>query len=516
MKTWTIRRRILTGFTLVILLTCALAATGIYFLREIKKDSAQIGNFDLPGLVLASQILNNTNTIQLELAQHRISTDAEAMDRREASIKTIAASNDQAMKSYQALILSDAEQALYDELRQAQLAYVQARPRMLELGRTTNTAEQDKYDREVITPAFARYRKASEAVFAFNLEGATTNAGDNVAMASNAYLTLSIASAVIVGVGILIALVIVAGLSKVLQLVTATLQDGSAQVAAAASQVSGSSQSLAEGSSEQAASLEETSASLEEIASMTKRNAENASSAKSIANQTRAAAETGAADMAAMSAAMDAIKNSSDNIGKIIKTIDEIAFQTNLLALNAAVEAARAGDAGAGFAVVADEVRALAQRSALAAKETAEKIEDSIKKSDHGVAISGKVGASLNEIVGKAREVDQLVADIDVASKEQSQGITQVLTAVSQMDKVTQGNAANAEESAAAAEELNSQAEALDGAVAELKRLVTRSRTVKSPASADTPASTPVSRKRVARTKTAVKEEEHAFADIEQ
>jgi uncharacterized phage infection (PIP) family protein YhgE len=159
-------------------------------------------------------------------------------------------------------------------------------------------------------------------------------------------------------------------------------------------------------------------------------------------------------------------------VSKIIKTIDEIAFQTNILALNAAVEAARAGEAGMGFAVVADEVRNLAQRCAQAAKETAAKIEDSVQKSIHGVEISAKVGRSLEEIVSKARQIDEMAAEVATASKEQNQGIGQVNTAVSQMDKITQSNAANAEESASAAEELNAQAEGLKDAVQNLLQIV--------------------------------------------
>jgi methyl-accepting chemotaxis protein len=173
-----------------------------------------------------------------------------------------------------------------------------------------------------------------------------------------------------------------------------------------------------------------------------------------------------------MRRAMDAIKSSSDDISKIIKTIDEIAFQTNILALNAAVEAARAGEAGMGFAVVADEVRSLAQRSAQSAKETAGKIEEAIKKSEHGVQISAKVAKSLSEIVEKARQVDSFVTEIAQASKEQNQGIGQVNTAVSQMDKITQSNAANAEETASASEELNAQAASQKEAVAELLQMV--------------------------------------------
>jgi len=244
------------------------------------------------------------------------------------------------------------------------------------------------------------------------------------------------------------------------------------QTTAAAGQVSSSSQSLAEGASEQAASIEETSASLEEMASMTRRNAENAQKANDLAKQTRTAADKGTADMRQMSQAMEAIKASSDDIAKIIKTIDEIAFQTNILALNAAVEAARAGEAGMGFAVVADEVRNLAQRSAAAAKETAAKIEGAIGNTAQGVEISKKVSETLNEIVGKARQVDELAAEVAGASREQTQGITQINAAVGQMDKVTQGNAASAEECAAAAEELNAQAEVMKQSVAELLQLV--------------------------------------------
>ena len=259
--------------------------------------------------------------------------------------------------------------------------------------------------------------------------------------------------------------------STLAQLV-ARLSETVERLQGSASQVSGASQALAQGASEQAASLEETSASLEEMSSMTQANANHAQNAKDLSKETRAAAETGAADMAAMTDAMAAIKASSDNIAKIIKTIDEIAFQTNILALNAAVEAARAGEAGMGFAVVAEEVRSLAQRSAQAAKETAEKIEDSISKTVNGVQLSAKVATSLNLIGTKTCKVDELVAEIAGASKEQSQGIVQVNTAVTQMDKVTQSNAASAEESASAATELHGQAAVLKEAVAELLQLV--------------------------------------------
>jgi methyl-accepting chemotaxis protein len=271
-----------------------------------------------------------------------------------------------------------------------------------------------------------------------------------------------------VGLGLFIS----RGITVALKRIATTISTGAEQTSSAAGQVSASSQSLAEGASEQAASLEETSASLEEMSSMTQRNAENAGQVKALGSQARAAGDVAVGDMQAMGVAMDAIKNSSDDIAKIIKTIDEIAFQTNILALNAAVEAARAGEAGAGFAVVADEVRSLAQRCAQAAKETAAKIDDSVQKSAHGVQISARVAESLQQIVVKARQVDELAAEVATASNEQTQGIAQINTAVTQMDQVTQSNAANAEESASAAEELNAQADFLKEAVSELMQLV--------------------------------------------
>ncbi len=169
---------------------------------------------------------------------------------------------------------------------------------------------------------------------------------------------------------------------------------------------------------------------------------------------------------------MSELKDASAAVAKIVKTIDEIAFQTNILALNAAVEAARAGEAGAGFAVVAEEVRNLAQRSAVAAKETAGTIETTIAKSAHGFAISGKVAVALDGIVEKARRVDELVDEIATASTEQNQGIAQINRALGQMDKSTQGAAATAEETASASEEMSAQAMTLKEAVEQLLSLV--------------------------------------------
>ena len=230
------------------------------------------------------------------------------------------------------------------------------------------------------------------------------------------------------------------------------------QVSAASGQIASGSQALAQGTSEQAASLEEISSSLQEISSMAKQNTANAQESRSMTAQTSATTERGMDSMKRLSEAMDLIKNSSDETAKIVKTIDEIAFQTNLLALNAAVEAARAGEAGKGFAVVAEEVRNLAMRSAEAARDTTNLINESVENAEAGVAINQEVLTNLEEVNGQVQKVSEVMSEIAEASNQQSDGIGQITLGIDQVNQVTQQNAANSEESASSAEELESQA----------------------------------------------------------
>lgn len=280
-------------------------------------------------------------------------------------------------------------------------------------------------------------------------------------------------AALFTGVGSVVFFMLVTrGVVKPIRRIVTGLNEGADQVNDAAEQVSSSSQTLAAGATEQASSLQETSSALEEMSAMTRTNADNAKNANTLAEGARTAASEGDKTMERLNDAMSAINESAEKISKIIKVIEEIAFQTNLLALNAAVEAARAGEHGKGFAVVADEVRNLAQRAAKAAGETTQLIQDSVNKASEGTQVASEVAESLSAIVTNIGKVSDLINGISTASDEQAQGVEQVNSAVTQMDRVTQTNASTAEESAAAAEQLSAQANALKSTVGELVSLV--------------------------------------------
>lgn len=284
---------------------------------------------------------------------------------------------------------------------------------------------------------------------------------------SNIWLSLALFSFMITAV-VSISFAIVRGINRPLKAMAGELSSTAERVAGSSLHLTTSGTILAEGASEQAAAIEETSASLEQTASMTKQNAENAKKARDKMEEAKLIVGNVDSHMEKMAKAIEGISKSTEETGKIIRTIDEIAFQTNLLALNAAVEAARAGEAGAGFAVVADEVRNLAMRAADAAKSTGSLIDKTIQAVMGGNELTRLTQEAFKENIAISDQVAQLVEEISTACEEQANGIGQISTAVAEMDRVVQQNAATAEESASAAEKLNEGADKMTYFVGEL------------------------------------------------
>ena len=284
--------------------------------------------------------------------------------------------------------------------------------------------------------------------------------------------------------GVFLAFFISRRITRSLSLVIAGVNDGSDQVVAAANQVAQASQVLARGASEQAANIQETGNHIQDAATMAGDNALKAGNADTIINEASGAVDTAESAMSELNSAIVSAAEASLETRKIIKTIDDIAYQTNLLALNAAVEAARAGEAGAGFAVVADEVRSLAGRSADAAHNTTDLIEETVKKVKGGIGLLDNANASFGEVSESAAKLLEIVGDISESSRVQAGTLDEVSTYVTEMDKVVQQNAATAEESASAAEEMSAQAEVLKSLIRDLAALAGTSRLVATEAKA--------------------------------
>lgn len=290
---------------------------------------------------------------------------------------------------------------------------------------------------------------------------------------SSSYRELSMLVVVISMIlAVLLATLIIRSITRSITMSVTSIRDGASQITSASSQVASSSSSLAQGASEQAASVEQVSATLEESTAINTLNTDNAMQADILAKNANDSARAGYEKGEQLSSSMHAITESATKISGIIKAIDQIAFQTNLLALNAAVEAARAGEHGLGFAVVADEVRNLAQRAASAAKETSVIIEEVLTQIKEGNQIAHATHTSFKEIVEQSKKVSDLIGEISIAGKEQSEGMVQINQAMGQVDQVTQQVAANSEEAAAAAEELNAQAVSMMETVSVLAQMV--------------------------------------------
>ena len=472
MSTWTISRRIIVGFAVIVLITLALGLFALSRVTGLEEDIAYVADNSVPSILMLRETGNVSRDNLILLLQIDPSGAADRNAALEQKIAANAARADELIKSYEPLVSNDEDRRLYNEIKRTHDVMLASRNRAGELLKEGKADEFRKVQLEEVVPDYDKYLKAVDLDVDFNEKLAKTYADDGKSSAQLSVRLIGGALVLVLLTAIALAWIVIRSTNRALNSITGNLDRGAVQTASAARQVSMASQTLASGASQQASSVEETSTSLEEMSSMIRATAENAEKAKGLASESRSVADMGSKTMSEMTSAMAAIDASSAEVAKIVKNIDEIAFQTNILALNAAVEAARAGEAGAGFAVVADEVRSLAQRSAAAAKETAEKIEVAIANSRKGSQCTSKVEESLVQIAEKVTSTDALIADIATAAREQAQGIEQINVAIAQLDKVSQSNSASAEESASAAEELDAQAETLKDQVAKLRQLV--------------------------------------------
>jgi methyl-accepting chemotaxis protein len=468
--------RITLGFVALMLFSLLLGGVSLWRILDINRSVVVVSSNLLPSVVALNRVIQSNFTMMKILRRGVLNADASAGTGAgdEAAFASATAVGEKASLEYESLLSDEEDSRLFSLAKTARQQFIARSDELL--GRLREGAIDAARDtlRDGVDPALDACVAALNDTIDYNISFTqrAAAAAYNKVVASFWLIGGALAAATLLGS--LLGAVIIGTAKRSLGMLSTALENGATQTSLASGQLATASQLLAEGCSEQGSAVAETSASLEEMSAMIRSTADNADKAKAFANQARAAAQTGVSTMGAMNEAMAAIEASSAEVAQIVKNIDEIAFQTNILALNAAVEAARAGEAGAGFAVVADEVRSLAQRSAAAAKQTAEKIEASIASSRRGSASCDRVGASLEEIMQKVMAADGLVAEIATAAKEQAQGIQQVGVAMTEMDKVTQSNSAGAEQSASAAEELKAQARTLQQTVQVLQALAGR------------------------------------------
>ena len=473
MSSWTIGRRITAGFATVIGIAGLLGAFAYIRLTVIQTQATRITADSLPGLYVSAQLESAVLASHGLMLRHIITSSNAEMDRLESEIKASDARVDRLMSDYEGTITTVEDRQNFERIKPTAARVRQIRDETLRpLSRALKTAQAEAVVANQLDPAIADYLKAVRIVVDFNKAGgddASAKIRGAVSSATTGIL-VGLAATLLVSAGL--AFVIVRGTSRVLTGAVRELRLGSDQVTTAAMQMSASAQSLSLGATTQAAALEETAASMEEMASMTRLNAQHSQEGAQLMSDVDRRVTDSEAVLNAMVDSMRQIRDSSQQVSKIIKTIDEIAFQTNILALNAAVEAARAGSAGMGFAVVAEEVRSLAQRSAEAARDTAALIEASIASAHQGDQRVHEVAAAFSAISTRVSDAKRLVDDVSTACRQQTQGIDQVSVAMAQLEQLTQQTAANSEESAAASEELSAQAETSMAVVGNLESLV--------------------------------------------
>jgi methyl-accepting chemotaxis protein/methyl-accepting chemotaxis protein-1 (serine sensor receptor) len=474
LKGMTIKQKLFWTYGLMAVLALGMGVTAVVVLGNLADKTTEVG-IKTAGKLFDAGMINGT-TGEALVAEHDLLSGVMAKDtsKLEASVKRYSdseANTRQSVAEMRAFGLSAEGARTVDNVDRDLVAAEPIYSRFLSAVRAGDADAAAKIDKEELNPKLEDLDSYSWGLL--NLEKKKADAGAREAqdMAGNGRMTMLVLSCLCVGVGVVVIFVI-RGLDAQLRQTVSDLQGGADQVASAASQVASSSQSLAHDTSAQAAMVQQTSASSEEINATARRSTDNAQTAADRMGDLKKLMESSSQGMTNATAAMLEIGHASDKISGIIQTIDKIAFQTNILALNAAVEAARAGDAGMGFAVVAEEVRNLAQQCATAAKDTESLIGVSQQTSKDGHERVTLVAQEIDKMSGLLSTMVELVEEVKVGSQEQVRGVMEIGKAIIQLEQGTQRGAANAEESAAAAEELGSQSQVLRDVAANLAAMV--------------------------------------------
>lgn len=501
-----VSRKLILSFSLILALTASLGLFAVSRLSAVNASIEEIAWNWMPSAILSSQINTDTSDFRIAELQHVFSNDDSEMAALDKKIIELGAKIEASRTSYVRLISSPEEQQYFDEFSAAWSAYVSESKTLLSISRKKQNVEAAALLKGASQKFFDIASNDMLKLVEINSSGSNVAANNAALVYSKAriWIFIAIGLALMLGLGIALFIartvsvplgvaltvaravargdltskievkssdetgLLIAALKEMntsLQKIVGEVRSGTDTIATASNQIAAGNLDLSSRTEEQASSLEETASSMEELTSTVKQNADNARLANQLAVSASEVAVKGGSVVAQVVDTMASINESSKKIVDIIGVIDGIAFQTNILALNAAVEAARAGEDGRGFAVVAAEVRNLAQRSAGAAKEIKTLINDSVEKVNAGGKLVNEAGVTIANIVQSTTRVTEIMSEIASATIDQTMGIEQINSAISQMDEVTQQNAALVEEAAAAAGSMREQAAALSDVV---------------------------------------------------